>query len=789
MASGNSHLPPITSSFGSSSFCQPFPNDVCKQVIEHLIEQILQDSPEKQIVIPTTELSPLHSVKNNHTEASSVADQVINSTDEIVILDRSLLESKTTTKVVPEEVNAEVLSKLNSIDKMLIHKKRLEGPFCITGRSKNQSSICVNLETAIMYILYPIVESELTRRFTEITECKKLQSEAKQKDDPFPDSQYEIVFNANGSSMKVIMKVLVTSCKIQVQTCGPRAKFLELMKIGHAEYFVTKFIDTIVNELIESRPNYNKEILHTIETEYINLKKQCEDQNKTAEIITDKKCYGKCNKNINIKNKDIYGQCKKCLRVEHFTCSGTAPYEKELILAGKSDFYCIRCVSEDPSLVGVEPNQNEESIPAQSADSPSLILDYQFYLQQKDSIIARLQDLLKTSNDKHKSLITATGIELSDCRASYRALANENERLLEERDTLLKIYKNILVEDELGKNRRIESTDDLKKMADEIRTKRERQRTDDSNHNVTSYRHKNRKAPFCHYFNNNKTCPFEGRCKYRHEKSFPCRNKNSCSRHLCQFTHPSTDYNNPFLDQGNYTWNGGRTEESSRPSLPTHPTKSLPTPNNNIPTIERDHPQVLPAPTSQPLSSNINQQPDHNNPFLNQGNYTWYDGTERSRTSLPSHPTAPLPTQNKIRPTAQTDYIQELHAPPNQPFSSNINQQPDHNNTFLGQGNHAWNGGGTGERPRMSLPIYPTVPLPTPNNNVPTVQTDYTLGLPVPPNQPFSTNVNQQLHPSSIYNPNRYPTYLHQCQIAEARGYWDQQYQQYQQYHNVPLHV
>ena len=43
---------------------------------------------------------------------------------------------------------------------------------------------------------------------------------------------------------------------------------------------------------------------------------------------------------------------------------------------------------------------------------------------------------------------------------------------------------------------------------------------------------------FCHYFNNNKLCPFEEiGCMFLHAKSKLCRFKQSCKNDLCQFQH------------------------------------------------------------------------------------------------------------------------------------------------------------------------------------------------------------------------------------------------------------
>ena len=45
------------------------------------------------------------------------------------------------------------------------------------------------------------------------------------------------------------------------------------------------------------------------------------------------------------------------------------------------------------------------------------------------------------------------------------------------------------------------------------------------------------KAKYCHYFNNQKECPFNPvGCMYKHEKSGLC-SKQSCSNKLCEFEH------------------------------------------------------------------------------------------------------------------------------------------------------------------------------------------------------------------------------------------------------------
>ena len=53
--------------------------------------------------------------------------------------------------------------------------------------------------------------------------------------------------------------------------------------------------------------------------------------------------------------------------------------------------------------------------------------------------------------------------------------------------------------------------------------------------------HKCPKVKHCHYFNNNKVCPYEEvGCKFQHKKSLECRNKNNCKTRLCAFQHSIT---------------------------------------------------------------------------------------------------------------------------------------------------------------------------------------------------------------------------------------------------------
>ena len=42
---------------------------------------------------------------------------------------------------------------------------------------------------------------------------------------------------------------------------------------------------------------------------------------------------------------------------------------------------------------------------------------------------------------------------------------------------------------------------------------------------------------YCHYFNNEKECPFNEECIYIHEKTSQCRYGDACERILCMFQH------------------------------------------------------------------------------------------------------------------------------------------------------------------------------------------------------------------------------------------------------------
>lgn len=46
---------------------------------------------------------------------------------------------------------------------------------------------------------------------------------------------------------------------------------------------------------------------------------------------------------------------------------------------------------------------------------------------------------------------------------------------------------------------------------------------------------------FCHYYNNDKECPFEGRCIFAHEESPDCRFGKICERVMCMFSHDERD--------------------------------------------------------------------------------------------------------------------------------------------------------------------------------------------------------------------------------------------------------
>ena len=56
------------------------------------------------------------------------------------------------------------------------------------------------------------------------------------------------------------------------------------------------------------------------------------------------------------------------------------------------------------------------------------------------------------------------------------------------------------------------------------------------------------RAGYCHYYNNQKECPFiDAGCMFNHEKSGLCQTKN-CTRTLCQFEHKDETLEKVILD-------------------------------------------------------------------------------------------------------------------------------------------------------------------------------------------------------------------------------------------------
>ena len=48
---------------------------------------------------------------------------------------------------------------------------------------------------------------------------------------------------------------------------------------------------------------------------------------------------------------------------------------------------------------------------------------------------------------------------------------------------------------------------------------------------------------FCHYYNNDKFCPFEANgCKFAYLEAPSCKFKRHCGNNLCQFTHKNTTH-------------------------------------------------------------------------------------------------------------------------------------------------------------------------------------------------------------------------------------------------------
>ena len=46
---------------------------------------------------------------------------------------------------------------------------------------------------------------------------------------------------------------------------------------------------------------------------------------------------------------------------------------------------------------------------------------------------------------------------------------------------------------------------------------------------------------YCHYYNNNKECPYDEVCIFEHEESESCRYGKGCEREMCMYTHDDED--------------------------------------------------------------------------------------------------------------------------------------------------------------------------------------------------------------------------------------------------------
>ena len=188
------------------------------------------------------------------------------------------------------KLNAEI----KAIQKMLLYRNRPEGPISMSGRTNNQSSITIYLNTALMQVIYPKLGDDFKNSFPEINELKEINRTKVWSTPPGKldaEVHYDVAFKVNGDLMKVKMKVYITGCKIQIQSCGPRNKFIEKMKMGHAEFFATRFVDSYVRKIIESTPDYNSVNLRVLEDDLKARQSECGGTNKTPDNIVDKTAF------------------------------------------------------------------------------------------------------------------------------------------------------------------------------------------------------------------------------------------------------------------------------------------------------------------------------------------------------------------------------------------------------------------------------------------------------------------------------------------------------------------
>ena len=84
--------------------------------------------------------------------------------------------------------------------------------------------------------------------------------------------------------------------------------------------------------------------------------------------------------------------------------------------------------------------------------------------------------------------------------------------------------------------------------------------------------HKSMKI-FCHYYNNNKDCPYSDQCIYAHEDAVDCMFGNDCERILCMFRHVEHIPDDEDSDYGDS--DGDQTENDNENDINTVHMKDL----------------------------------------------------------------------------------------------------------------------------------------------------------------------------------------------------------------------
>ena len=164
-----------------------------------------------------------------------------------------------------------------------------------------------------------------------------------------------------------------------------------------------------------------------------------------------------------------------------------------------------------------------------------------------------LEEIFKLQQETTKRLKES----LEKSKEENRKLTEENEVIKENNKTILAMCQFYIQENKFKRK-----THKKQQIIVAQATKEERKETEEKENEVesewvdvikrgqkthTKHPHKQKEDAkeaskrdnriYCHFFNNKKICPFEAKCKFRHEASPPCRRNDLCLMKKCMFQH------------------------------------------------------------------------------------------------------------------------------------------------------------------------------------------------------------------------------------------------------------